>query len=272
MSTTLPRFNAYIDGAQAAPSSGQYFETVNPYTAKVWAEVARCGADDVNRAVDAAWKAFTIGDWPKLNATQRGALVHRLGDLIRENARELAEYEVRDNGKLINEMLVQCNYVANWYWYYGGLADKIEGAVIPIDKPDVLNYTRHEPLGVVACITPLNSPLFLLSFKLAPALAAGNTVVIKPSEFTSTSTLKLMELVEKAGFPPGVVNVVTGFGAEVGSALVEHPKVAKVCFTGGTESGAMSTRRPPRGSRVSPSNLAASRPTSSSTMRCWTTR
>jgi len=122
MSTTLPRFNAYIDGAQAAPSSGQYFETVNPYTAKVWAEVARCGADDVNRAVDAAWKAFTTGDWPKLNATQRGALVHRLGDLIRENARELAEYEVRDNGKLINEMLVQCNYVANWYWYYGGLA------------------------------------------------------------------------------------------------------------------------------------------------------
>jgi aldehyde dehydrogenase (NAD+) len=239
MSTTLPRFNAYIDGALAAPSSGQYFETVNPYTAKVWAEVARCGADDVNRAVDAAWKAFTTGDWPKLNATQRGALVHRLGDLIRENARELAEYEVRDNGKLINEMLVQCNYVANWYWYYGGLADKIEGAVIPIDKPDVLNYTRHEPLGVVACITPWNSPLFLLSFKLAPALAAGNTVVIKPSEFTSTSTLKLMELVEKAGFPPGVVNVVTGFGAEVGSALVEHPKVAKVCFTGGTESGAM---------------------------------
>lgn len=235
----LPRFNAFVDGKMVAPATGDYFETINPYTAKVWAEVARCNAQDADRAVNAAWRAFTAGDWPKLNATQRGALVRKLGDLIRDNARELAEYEVRDNGKLINEMHAQCSYMPNWYWYYGGLADKIEGSVIPIDKPDTFTYTRHEPLGVVACITPWNSPLLLLSFKLAPALAAGNTVVIKPSEFTSTSTLKLMELIQEAGFPPGVVNVVTGFGAEVGSALVEHPKVAKVCFTGGTESGAM---------------------------------
>lgn len=235
----LPRFDAYIDGRAVASSSGRYFETVNPYTAKIWAEVARCGAEDANRAVDAAWRAFTTGAWPTLTASQRGALVHRLGDLIRDHARELAEYEVRDNGKLISEMFAQCNYIPNWYWYYGGLADKIEGAVIPIDKPDTFNYTRHEPLGVVACITPWNSPLLLLSFKLAAALAAGNTVVVKPSEFTSTSTLKLMELVERAGFPPGVVNVVTGFGNEVGAALVEHPRVAKVCFTGGTESGAL---------------------------------
>ncbi len=237
--TALPKFDAYINGQSAAPGSGQYFETVNPYTAKIWAEVARCNAQDVDRAVNAAWQAFNTGEWPKLNATQRGQLVHKLGNLIRDNARELAEFEVRDNGKLINEMFAQCNYIPNWYWYYGGMADKIEGAVIPIDKPDTFNYTRHEPLGVVAMITPWNSPLLLLSFKLAPALAAGNTVVIKPSEFTSTSTLKLMELVAQAGFPPGVVNVVTGFGAEVGAALVEHPKVAKVCFTGGTESGAM---------------------------------
>jgi (Z)-2-((N-methylformamido)methylene)-5-hydroxybutyrolactone dehydrogenase len=235
----LPKFNPYINGKSEASASGQYFETVNPYTAKVWAEVARCNADDANRAVQAAWTAFTTGDWPKLTATARGALVHKLGDLIRDNARELAEFEVRDNGKLISEMHGQTNYIPNWYWYYGGLADKIEGSVIPIDKAEVFNYTRHEPLGVVVCITPWNSPLLLLSFKLAAALAAGNTVVIKPSEFTSTSTLKLMELIEKAGFPPGVVNVVTGYGAEVGSALVEHPKVAKVCFTGGTESGAM---------------------------------
>lgn len=234
----LPKFDAYINGRSEPSASGQYFETVNPYTAKIWAEVARCNAEDVDRAVRAAHAAFTEGEWPRLNATQRGALVHRLGDLIRDNAAELAEFEVRDNGKLVNEMLAQCSYVPNWYYYYGGLADKIEGAVIPIDKPDIFNYTRHEPLGVIAAITPWNSPLLLLSFKLAPALAAGNTVVIKPSEFTSTSTLKLMELVEQAGFPPGVVNVVTGFGTEVGAPLVEHPLVAKVCFTGGTESGA----------------------------------
>ncbi|MGH8597645.1 MAG: aldehyde dehydrogenase [Gammaproteobacteria bacterium] len=237
--SSLPKFNAYINGEAVAPASGQFFETVNPYTAKVWAEVARCDGRDVDRAVQAAWQAFTTGEWPKLNATTRGALVRKLGDVIRDHARELAEFEVRDNGKLINEMFAQCNYIPNWYWYYGGMADKIEGSVIPIDKADVFNYTRHEPLGVIACITPWNSPLLLLSFKLAAALAAGNTVVIKPSEFTSTSTLKLMELVEKAGFPPGVVNVITGFGAEVGSALVEHPKIAKVCFTGGTESGAL---------------------------------
>ncbi|MBI5616093.1 MAG: aldehyde dehydrogenase [Gammaproteobacteria bacterium] len=235
----LPRFNAYINGETVLPATGQYFETVNPYTAKVWAEVARCDASDANAAVEAAWKAFTTGDWPKINATGRGALLRKLGDLIAENAQELAEYEVRDNGKLINEMLVQCKYIPQWFYYYGGLADKIEGSVIPIDKAEMFNFTRHEPLGVILCITPWNSPLLLLAFKLAPALAAGNTVVIKPSEFTSTSTLKLMELVEKAGFPRGVVNVVTGFGAEVGSALVDHTKVAKVCFTGGTESGAM---------------------------------
>ena len=236
--TALPRFDAYINGQTAAPSGGQYFETVNPYTSKVWGEVARCTPADANRAVEAAYAQLTTGEWSKLNASQRGALLRRLGDLIRDHAQELAEYEVRDNGKLINEMLAQCNYLPQWFYYYGGLADKIQGAVIPIDKPDVFNYTRHEPIGVVAAITPWNSPLLLLSFKLAPALAAGCTLVIKPSEFTSTSTLKLMELIEQAGFPPGVVNCVTGFGAEVGAALVEHPKVAKVAFTGGTESGA----------------------------------
>ncbi len=236
--TALPRFNAYINGQTVPPAGGQYFETMNPYTAKVWGEVARCTPADANLAVDAAYAQLTTGEWSKLNASQRGALLRRLGDLIGHHAQELAEYEVRDNGKLINEMLAQCNYLPQWFYYYGGLADKIQGAVIPIDKPDVFNYTRHEPIGVVAAITPWNSPLLLLSFKLAPALAAGCTLVIKPSEFTSTSTLKLMELIEKAGFPPGVVNCVTGYGAEVGAALVEHPKVAKVAFTGGTESGA----------------------------------
>ncbi|MEQ8660481.1 MAG: aldehyde dehydrogenase [Gammaproteobacteria bacterium] len=237
-SDTLPRFDACIAGAKVAPASGEYFETVNPYTSKVWAEVARCGTAEADAAVDAAWDALTRGPWASMSASQRGALLRKLGDLIAAHADELAEYEVRDNGKLISEMAAQCNYLPQWYYYFGGLADKVEGAVIPIDKPDTFNFTLHEPIGVVAAITPWNSPLLLLTWKLAPALAAGCTVVVKPSEFTSTSTLRLAELVAEAGFPPGVVNVVTGFGAEVGARLVEHPKVAKVAFTGGSDSGA----------------------------------
>ncbi|MDH3640337.1 MAG: aldehyde dehydrogenase, partial [Gammaproteobacteria bacterium] len=135
------------------------------------------------------------------------------------------------------EMAAQLKYIPQWYYYFGGLADKVEGAVLPTDKP-VFNYTRHEPLGVCAAITAWNSPLLLLSFKLAPALAAGNTMVIKPSEYTSASTLELMHLLEQAGFPPGVVNVVTGFGADCGQALVEHPLVRKVAFTGSSQTGA----------------------------------
>lgn len=234
----IPKFEAYINGSRVKPNTGEYFETVNPYTSKVWAEVARCDEHDVDKAVEAAHRAFVSGEWPAMTATQRGALLRKFGDLLAENAEELARFEVRDNGKLISEMGAQCGYIPQWYYYYGGLADKIEGSVIPSDKPDIFNYTRHEPLGVIAAITPWNSPLLLLSFKLAPALAAGNTVVIKPSEFTSTSTLRFVELFKKAGFPDGVVNVVTGFGADVGARLVEHPKVAKVAFTGGSDSGA----------------------------------
>src|SRR6202007_1717778 len=141
------------------------------------------------------------------------------------------------NGKARGEMSVQMRYAAQWYRYFGGLADKIEGAVIPIDKPDMFNFTRREPLGVVAAIIPWNSPLLLMSWKIAPALAAGNTVVVKPSEFTSASALEFANLVERAGFPPGVFNVVTGFGPEVGEPLATHRKVAKVAFTGGGQAG-----------------------------------
>lgn len=236
--TSLPRFDAHVAGTKLAPSSGDYFETVNPFTSRVWAEVARCGPADVDRAVEAAHEALTNGPWAAMTPSTRGALMRRLGDVLAEHAEELAEFEVRDNGKLVNEMGAQCHYLPQWYYYFGGLADKIEGAVIPIDKADTFNFTLHEPVGVVAAITPWNSPLMLLTMKLAPALAAGCTVVIKPSEFTSTSTLRLAELFDLAGFPPGVVNVITGFGAEVGTALVDHPKVAKVAFTGGSDSGA----------------------------------
>jgi len=235
--TALAKYRMYIDGQWIESASGAYFESDNPYIGKPWAVIARGTAADADRAVQAARKAFTSGEWPKLNATKRGALLRKLGDLITEKSKFLAEIEVRDNGKLFAEMSAQTAYMAQWYYYFGGLADKIEGHVIPIDKPDTFNYTRYEPLGVVVAIIPWNSPLLLLAWKLAPALAAGNTVVIKPSEYTSASALEFMKLVEQAGFPPGVVNVVTGFGAEVGTPLVEHPLVAKVAFTGSDATG-----------------------------------
>ena len=227
----------YIDGQWCEAESGEWFETDNPFTGHPWALIPRAGSADVDKAVRAAHKAFAAGAWPALTATRRGALIRKLGDLAAEASTALAETEVRDNGKLYAEMSLQTAYLAQWYHYFGGLADKIEGAVIPIDKPEVFNYTRREPIGVVAAIVPWNSPLLLTAWKLAPALAAGNTVVIKPSEFTSASTLEFMKLVEEAGFPPGVVNVVTGFGPDVGAPLVEHPLVAKVAFTGSDQTG-----------------------------------
>jgi acyl-CoA reductase-like NAD-dependent aldehyde dehydrogenase len=235
--TALAKYRMFIDGKWVEAASGECFESDNPYLGKPWALIPRGNAADVDRAVRAARKAYTSGEWPKLNATRRGALLRKLGDLIAEKSKSLAETEVRDNGKLLAEMGAQTAYMAQWYYYYGGLADKVEGAVIPTDKADVFNYTRHEPLGVVAAIIPWNSPLLLLAWKLAPALAAGNTVVVKPSEYTSASTLEFMKLIEQAGFPAGVVNVVTGFGAEVGTPLVEHPLVAKVAFTGSDATG-----------------------------------
>lgn len=227
----------YIDGEFVEASSGKWFDSFDPFTGKVWSQVAEGGPEDVDRAVQAAHRAFTTGEWPELTASQRGMLVHRLGDLIARDAKKLAEFEVQDNGKLIAEMQGQVNYVPQWYYYFGGLADKIEGSVIPLDKKGYFNFTRHEPLGVVAAITAWNSPLLLLAWKLAPALAAGCTVVIKPSEFTSASTLEFVKLVEEAGFPKGVVNVVTGFGKDVGSPLTTHPLVRKVAFTGSDATG-----------------------------------
>jgi aldehyde dehydrogenase (NAD+) len=232
----MKKHQMLIGGGRVDAVSGEFFESLNPYTAKAWALVPRGGAEDVNRAVAAARTAF-YGEWRKLTATARGAMVRRLGDLIAADANALAEIESTDNGKLIAEMRGQLNYIPQWFHYFGGLADKIEGRVIPIDKPGVFNYTREEPLGVVAAITPWNSPLLLAAWKLAPALAAGNTVVWKPSEHSSVSALVLAELFEKAGFPPGVVNIVTGFGGEVGEPLITHPDVAMVAFTGGDRTG-----------------------------------
>lgn len=233
----MQQYQLYINGQFVDSSSGNWFDSHNPYTGKVWGQIAQGDAADVDRAVTAAHNAFTSGPWPTLTATQRGALLRKLGDLVARDAQKLAEFEVRDNGKLISEMAGQMNYLPQWFYYYGGLADKIQGAVIPIDKPGYFNFTRHEALGVVAAITPWNSPLLLTAWKIAPALAAGCTVVLKPSEFTSASTLEFAKLVEEAGFPAGVVNVVTGFGKDVGTPLVEHPLVKKITFTGSDTTG-----------------------------------
>ena len=233
----MQKYQMYIDGKYVDSASGKWFDSYNPYTGEPWAQIAQGNTEDVDRAVRAAHKAYTEGPWSQLTASQRGLLLHKLGDLVARDARKLAETEVRDNGKLIAEMQGQLNYIPQWYYYFGGLADKIQGTVPPIDKKGYFNFTRHEPLGVVGAITPWNSPLLLVAYKLAPALAAGNTVVIKPSEFTSASTLEFVKLFEEAGFPPGVVNVVTGFGKDVGSPLVEHPLVKKITFTGSDATG-----------------------------------
>ncbi|MCH1423826.1 MAG: aldehyde dehydrogenase [Burkholderiales bacterium] len=233
----MEKFKMYIDGEFVEAASGEWFDSFDPFTGEVWSQVAAGGTTDVNRAVEAAHRAFTQGPWSEMTASQRGMLVHKLGDLIARDAKKLAEMEVQDNGKLIAEMQGQVNYVPQWYYYFGGLADKIEGAVIPLDKKGYFNFTRHEPLGVVAAITAWNSPLLLLAWKLAPALAAGCTVVIKPSEFTSASTLEFVKLIKEAGFPNGVVNVVTGFGKDVGEPLTTHPLVRKIAFTGSDATG-----------------------------------
>ncbi len=232
----LPRHRMLIGGRWVDPAGGRWLESENPFTGKAWAEIPRGAGADVEAAVHAAWQAFR-GPWRSLTASARGAILRRFGDLVAENAERLAALEAQDNGKLISEMRGQLNYIPQWFHYFGGLADKIEGRVIPIDKPGVFNFTREEPLGVVAAITPWNSPLMLATWKLAPALAAGNTVVWKPSEFSSVSAFAFAELFEQAGFPPGVVNLITGLGSEIGEALITHPKVAKVAFTGGDATG-----------------------------------
>ena len=227
----------FIDGQWTDGARRDVFESDDPYRGKPWALIPRGTADDVDRAVRAAHRALTTGEWPKLTASKRGALLRRFGDLITERSAHLAAIEVRDNGKLYAEMSAQCAYMAQWYHYYGGLADKVEGAVLPTDKPDTFNFTRYEPLGVIAAIVPWNSPLLLTTWKLAPALAAGCTVVTKPSDHTPVTALELAELVTEAGFPAGVFNVVTGDGPDVGRALVRHPGVDKVAFTGSTKTG-----------------------------------
>ena len=230
------RYQLFIDNQWVDPHGGRWFPSQDPYSGEEWAQIPRADAVDVGRAVGAAAAAFE-GPWSRLCASDRGMLLHRLGTLIERDAERLARTESRDNGKLYSDVLAQVRYMAKYFYYYGGLADKIQGHVVPIDKPKVFNFIRYEPMGVVVSITAWNSSLSLTTWKIAPALCAGNTVVCKPSEYTSASLLELARLFLEAGFPPGVFNVVTGFGHEVGEPLVRHPLVQRIAFTGGDEAG-----------------------------------
>lgn len=233
----MEHYKMLIGASWEEAGSGQWIESVEPFSGEAWAKIPRGNAGDADKAVRTAHAAFTSPAWNSLTATQRGALLRKLGDLIERDAPRLAAIEQRCNGKNITEVSGQVKNVAQWFYYYAGLADKLHGDVVPINKPGVFNYVRYEPLGVVVAITPWNSPLALTAWKLAPALACGNTVVVKPSEYTSPPLLELGKLALEAGFPPGVVNVVTGFGPEIGEALITHPLTAKIAFTGGEAGG-----------------------------------
>lgn len=229
----MQRFQQYIDGAFEDGSAS--FESLDPATGTAWALMPRAQADDVDRAVRAANSALWSTQWRDMTATARGKLLFRLADLVAENAQLLAELETRDTGKIIRETSAQIAYVAEYYRYYAGLADKIEGAHLPIDKPDMEVWLRREPVGVVAAVVPWNSQLFLSAVKIGPALAAGCTVVVKASEDGPAPMLALARLFDEAGFPAGVVNVLTGFGDECGAALTSHPGIDHIAFTGGPQ-------------------------------------
>ena len=238
MEKTLKKYQLYINGEYVDPLGGEWFDSMDPYRGTAWAQIPKASAADVDRAVTAAGRAMREGPWAQMSPTARGKVLRKLGDRVLAQAERLAALEVQDNGKLYTEMLTQMKYNPEWWYYYGGLADKMEGAMVPVDKPDMLAFTCHEPVGVVAAITAWNSPLLFVAFKCAPALAAGCAVVVKPSEFASASTIEFAALTKEAGLPDGIFNVVTGFGPETGHALVAHPGVAKVTFTGSDATGA----------------------------------
>src|SRR3954464_12079035 len=232
----LPQYDLYVAGGSFPPASGRFYETVDPYTGQPWARVPDAGDEDVDRAVRAARAAFE-GEWGAMTGFERSRLMHRLADLIERDADRLAELESRDSGKLLREFAGQMRLLPGWYRYFAGWADKLAGESIPSDKPNFVAFTQRVPVGVVAAVVPWNSPLLLLTWKLAPALATGCTMVVKPSDHTPVTALELAELVTEAGIPDGVFNVITGNGPAVGRALVRHPGVDKVAFTGSTKTG-----------------------------------
>ena len=232
----VENYPLYIDGQWTASEGGERFASVNPFTQQDWATIPQAADADVARAIAAARHAFE-GSWRDMPGLDRGKLLFRLADLLEADAERMGRLESTDNGKVIRETRGQMTFSARQYRFYAGFADKLYGQVVPTDMKDVFDYAERVPLGVVILIIPWNSPMALLANKLAPALATGNCVVIKPSEHASATTLEFARLIERAGFPPGVVNVVTGDG-RVGRALSSARGIDKISFTGSTEVGA----------------------------------
>ena len=229
----IKNYQMLINGDWVDSSDGGTFDSVNPTTGEIWSRIPEATEADVNLAVETAHLAFTKGPWSKLTPTERGKCLRKLGDLLAEKSEGLGRTESIDTGKMLKETRWQAKYIADFFHFFAGCADKVNGETLPIDKPDMFVFTKREPLGVVAAVVPWNSQLFLVAVKLGPALAAGNTVVLKASEHASAAMLDFGKLIEKAGIPPGVVNIVTGHGEPCGRALTGHPLVARVSFTGG---------------------------------------
>ena len=230
----LKKYQMLIDGEWVDSDTKKTFETLNPENNKPWAVVPEASANDVDRAVKSAQKAFE-GEWSKLLPRERGKFLRAIANKLRENAEHLGEIETIDTGKLFRETKKQANYIAEYYDYYAGLADKVEGTVLPIDKPNIQAITTRIPIGVIAAIIQWNSQMLLTVTKLAPALAMGNTVVIKSSELAPAVLFEFAKLVQDTGIPKGVINVLTGFGDPCGKALTTHNLVEKIAFTGGPE-------------------------------------
>ena len=236
----MKTFKYFVGNEWLTPISGKYLDSENPATGDVWARVPDCGPEDIDLAVNSAKKAFYEGPWGKILPAERGRVLRRIGDVISKNASRLGEVETRDNGKLpknITPSLMEGAWSVDAFHYYAGMCDKFEGQLIPAEAPNIHNYLKWEPFGVVGFILPWNSPLGVLINKLAPCLAAGNTVVMKPSEHASCSILELMDVLLEADLPAGVLNVITGFGDTAGEPLVSHDDIRMVSFTGGTAGG-----------------------------------
>ena len=231
--TDLQTCQMLIDGERVAAADGRTFDSINPATGEVWCRVPEATAEDVDRAVRAADRAFNEGPWARMTPTERGHCLRRLGDLLAGQSEALGRTESIDTGKMFKETRWQAKYIAEFFHFYAGCADKVSGETLPIDKPDMFVFTAREPLGVIAAVVPWNSQLFLSAVKIGPALAAGNTIVLKASEHASAAMLEFGRLIAEAGIPPGVVNIVTGHGDPCGKALTSHPLVARIAFTGG---------------------------------------
>ncbi len=227
-------YKMLINGSWVSASTGETFDSVNPATGLVWARVPEASAQDVNDAVLSAHKAFSAGPWSTMSPSQRGHCLRRLADLLIEHSEELGMTECLDTGKMFKETRWQAKYIAEYYHFFAGCADKVNGDTLPIDKPDMFVFTRREPIGVVAAVVPWNSQVFLSAVKIGPALAAGNTVVLKTSECAPVTLLEFGRLVERAGIPPGVINILSGHGDVCGKTLTSHPLVSRIAFTGGS--------------------------------------